>query len=241
MKITDQLIAQTTRIDVMLLIALSYFSSVHFLQKYYPKQKTLKLYNVLQIYNSLQIILNMYMVYNFTELISGYNIFGINKSYTTNLKNTLYIHYLSKYLDYFDTYFMIFKGKHNQLSFLHIYHHGTIGIFWGILIKYGYGNGSCCFGAFANSIIHTIMYTHYLITSFGIRNPFKKYITILQLVQFYLIFLHSLMIYLYETKNSVPIKFISIEYFYIITMILLFNNFYNKNYKSIKTNVMIPD
>lgn len=241
MKITDQLIEQTTRIDFIFIVALFYFGSVHFLKKYYPEEKTMKLHNVLQIYNLLQITLNIYMVYNFTEIISGYNIFGINKSYTANLKNTLYIHYLSKYLDYFDTYFMIVKGKHNQLSFLHIYHHGTIGIFWGVLIKFGYGNGCSCFGAFANSIIHTIMYTHYLISSFGIINPFKKYITMLQIGQFYLIFLHALLVNIYETKNPVPIKYISFEYFFMITMIGLFGNFYNKTYKSIKTNVIRPD
>ena len=75
MEITDQLIEQTTRIDVIFIIALSYFSSVNLLKKYYPKEKIMKLHNVLQIYNLLQISLNMYMVYNFTELISGYNIF----------------------------------------------------------------------------------------------------------------------------------------------------------------------
>lgn len=33
------------------------------------------------------------------------------------------------------------------------------------------------FGALINSVIHCMMYSHYLWTSFGFNNPFKKMIT----------------------------------------------------------------
>ena len=52
--------------------------------------------------NSLTHETKNYHIFGFHTLGKQYiesNIFGINKSYTTNLKNTLYIHYLSKYLD----------------------------------------------------------------------------------------------------------------------------------------------
>ena len=36
------------------------------------------------------------------------------------------IHYLSKFMDWFDTLWMVLKKKsHVQMSFLHLYHHGT--------------------------------------------------------------------------------------------------------------------
>lgn len=40
------------------------------------------------------------------------------------------------------------------------------------------------FGCLINSVIHCLMYSHYLYTSFGYTNPFKKLITQAQLIQF---------------------------------------------------------
>lgn len=40
--------------------------------------------------------------------------------------NVLYMFYLSKILDFFDTIFIILGKKWNQLSVLHVYHHLTI-------------------------------------------------------------------------------------------------------------------
>lgn len=40
--------------------------------------------------------------------------------------NVLYMFYLSKILDFCDTFFIIAGKKWNQLSFLHVYHHLTI-------------------------------------------------------------------------------------------------------------------
>lgn len=40
------------------------------------------------------------------------------------------------------------------------------------------------FGCLINSVIHCMMYSHYLYTSFGLENPFKKLITQAQLIQF---------------------------------------------------------
>ena len=37
----------------------------------------------------------------------------------------VFVHYLSKFMDWFDTLWMILKKKSNvQMSFLHLYHHG---------------------------------------------------------------------------------------------------------------------
>ena len=72
------------------------------------------------------------------------------------------------------------------------------------------------------------MYTHYYVTSYGINNPFKKYITKLQILQFYSCILHSFIVVLYE--NIVPKKLALFELSYHISMILLFSNFYNKTY-----------
>ena len=72
------------------------------------------------------------------------------------------------------------------------------------------------------------MYSHYLLTSFGINNPYKKLITKAQLFQFYLSFIHSILVLLYETIY--PSYYAWIQFIYQIQMIILFFNFYFKNY-----------
>jgi hypothetical protein len=120
------------------------------------------------------------------------------------------------------------RKKQNQLSFLHVYHHSSIGIVWGLLLYNEVGNGTGTFGCLLNSIIHFMMYSHYLWTSFGYNNPFKKLITQSQITQFYLLFAHSIFVLLYE--NVYPIHYAWIQLTYQLEMIVLFSNFYIKNY-----------
>lgn len=42
------------------------------------------------------------------------------------MSNVLYMFYLSKALDFCDTFFIIVGKKWQQLSFLHVYHHFTV-------------------------------------------------------------------------------------------------------------------
>ena len=44
----------------------------------------------------------------------------------TEMAAILWVFYVSKILDFADTVFMVLRGKWNQLSFLHVYHHITI-------------------------------------------------------------------------------------------------------------------
>ena len=76
------------------------------------------------------------------------------------------------------------------------------------------------------------MYSHYLITSLGINNPYKKYITQLQLLQFFICLLHSIIVI--GIEKIVPVEYAYIQVGYQIQMLLLFSHFYNKNYSFIK-------
>lgn len=229
MKITDDLLISTTNYDFTIKATSAYFVGIFLLSKLMLNFKPFKFNSLLRIYNISQIILNLYMIYGLRELFIIPNIFNINKTYNDTLKYYVYIHYLSKYFDFFDTFFIITRGKtKEQLSFLHIYHHSSIACVWAYIINLGHGNGTTAFCALINSIIHMIMYTHYYVTSYGINNPFKKYITKLQILQFYSCILHSFIVVLYE--NIVPKKLALFELSYHISMIFLFSNFYNKTY-----------
>ncbi|GBG33234.1 Elongation of very long chain fatty acids protein 5 [Hondaea fermentalgiana] len=135
------------------------------------------------IYNLTQIVLCAYMSWGLfpTDLR---NPFGLNNKRDADIEWFVFVHFLSKYLDYVDTFVMVFKKSYRQISFLQVFHHATIAMVWPFLLSRGWGSGTASYGAFINSVTHVIMYTHYFVSSFGINNPFKKWITTFQLSQF---------------------------------------------------------
>jgi hypothetical protein len=227
----DPLIVYTTTPFAMSIATVGYYSMIVLLTRYMNMKNRVpyKLKVPMLIYNNVQILLNIYMIYGLSAVVSYPNIYGINIPYTNNLRYFVYIHYLSKYFDFFDTLFIILRGKEKQqLTYLHVYHHSTIGIIWGFLLYRRHGNGTAAFGCFINSIIHLVMYSHYLCTSLGYNNPFKKYITRAQLLQFSVCLIHSLIVIFVE--DIVPRRYALIELIYQTTMLVLFSNFYRRSY-----------
>ena len=210
-----------------------YLNSVYFLNRYMNNYKNGFNLNIfMYFYNSFQILFNSYIVYGLCDIpFKGI----INIPYSDRIEYFVFLHYISKYIDYLDTLFIILRKKNNQLSFLHIYHHSTVGIIWGFLLYMGQGNATESFGCLFNSFIHIIMYSHYLITSFGINNPFKKYITQMQLVQFLILFIHSIVV-ISNYEKYFPLKYAFIQFIYQLQMIILFSNFYKNSYKNLKIN-----
>jgi hypothetical protein len=109
------------------------------------------------------------------------------------------------------------------VSFLHVYHHASIALVWGYLLQAGDANGTAYFGAFLNSVVHLLMYTHYFVTALGIRNPLKGLLTTLQMVQFGLCLLHASCVALWETVLPPRLALLQLAYHSI--MLLLFANF----------------
>jgi hypothetical protein len=133
--------------ETMLGMLAGYLLMIVGLRSYMKTRKeafSLKL--AMQVYNFVQIILNVYMIWGLCVLpflSETPNLFGINAKYTERLEYFVFIHYVSKYLDYLDTVFIILRGKERQqLSFLHVYHHASIGMIWGALLYIGHGNGT---------------------------------------------------------------------------------------------------
>ena len=76
----------------------------------------------------------------------------------------IYIFYISKLYEYFDTYIMLLKGNLNQVSFLHVYHHLSISMIWWA-IAYSAPGGDAWYSAALNSLVHVAMYTYYFLAS----------------------------------------------------------------------------
>ena len=161
------------------------------------------------------------------------NLFALNTQFSAIGEFWILVHYLSKFLDFFDTIFIALRKKDRQMSFLHLYHHATIGPIWGLLLYLGYGSGTATFGACINSFTHVLMYTHYLVSALGVRHPFKPLITSWQIVQFYSCIAHAL-VTITPLETVYPKYLAWLQLAYHITMIVLFTRFFNKTYAATK-------
>jgi len=100
-----------------------------------------------------------------------------------------YTFYLSKYVEYFDTIFLIIKAKGimppaNSQYFLHIYHHAvTAAIVWSCM---HFQFSTSWTGPLTNSFVHILMYGYYFLTEANLidRRLGGKFITPIQLIQF---------------------------------------------------------
>lgn len=70
------------------------------------------------VYNGGQVVLNIWMVYKIIEglLIGGHPFIGDVHTITAGVTYTIWIHYVDKYLEFFDTVFMVLRGRMDQVS-----------------------------------------------------------------------------------------------------------------------------
>jgi elongation of very long chain fatty acids protein 4 len=115
-------------------------------------------YPIKFVYNVSQIMLSSYMTLEALLLAyrSGYSILpcvGYNKR-DPALANLLWLFYVSKIWDFWDTIFIVIGKKWRQLSFLHCYHHITIFLFYWLNAHVNY-DGDIYLTIVLNGFIHT--------------------------------------------------------------------------------------
>lgn len=112
-----------------------------------------------------------------------------------------------------------------------MYHHFTIAWAWWLGIWF-WPEGDCYFGALLNSLIHVMMYSYYTMTLLRISCPFKKYLTMAQLIQFTTVVVYS-MVSLAILPSSTSWKHyaaLSCQCGEMISLFVLFLHFYKKSY-----------
>lgn len=214
-------------------------------QKMFPKppvaRDPLWLRIAVQAHNVFLIALSLYMclgaIYN--AWINEYSFWGNGYNpEEVGMGITVYIFYMSKLYEFFDTYIMLLKGKINQVSFLHVYHHATISAYWWI-IAYVAPGGDAWYCVMLNSWVHVLMYTYYLVAAILGKDEKKKkkylwwgkYLTQFQMFQFVTMMVLSV----YASFYSPYPKSISMGlFFYMVTLLALFYNFYSRKHLAAK-------
>jgi len=185
------------------------------------------------LYNISQVVLNGWMVWRFLDAVIYKNHPFIGDIYTTNCGTTyaIWIHYCDKYLEFFDTYFMVLRGRMDQVSFLHVYHHVTIAWAWWAAL-YLFPGGDSYFGALLNSGIHVLMYSYYLLALLKIPCPWKRFLTQAQLIQFTTVLIYSFFcVQMWPKREFRHLTSIFIQIWEMSSLFVLFTLFYKRSYK----------
>lgn len=186
------------------------------------------------LYNVAQVALNGWMVYRFVDAVAnrGHPFIGDIHTVSTGAPYAIFVHYMDKYLEFFDTYFMVLRGRMDQVSFLHVYHHCTIAWAWWAAI-YLFPGGDSYFGALLNSWIHVMMYSYYALSLLKVRCPWKRFLTQAQLLQFTTVVVYSIVCVPLWPKDQVKIHHyacIAIQVLEMVSLFVLFSFFYRRSY-----------
>ena len=82
------------------------------------------------------------------------------------IARVLWWFYISKVVEMLDSTMFMLRGKYNQLSFLHIYHHASMFGLWWIGVAFVAG-GVSVQPALINASVHVIMYAYYFLAALG--------------------------------------------------------------------------
>lgn len=203
-------------------------------------RQPLDLRRFLVFYNFFQIVSNGWIVYVLGKGWLEGNVavfcdpgqFYSNPSIAIPIIRAGYLFFLIKFFDFFDTLFFILHKKNDHVSWLHVYHHAIMPIPVWIGIRF-IGGSPGIFDACLNATIHVIMYSYYLLTGLGPRFRkflfWKKYLTKMQLGQFIVIALHSIVL-MFQNCDIPVASYAAVIFPLQLTFFVLFMNFYRKAY-----------
>ncbi|XP_067122744.1 very long chain fatty acid elongase AAEL008004-like [Centruroides vittatus] len=166
---------------------------------------------LVKFYNILMVISNGFFFFyggSRTYLSGKYNWICEPIDYSINDETKIIIRlgwwfFFLKIVELLDTIFFVLKKKFTHITVLHVIHHSAVA--WGVWIGARFGpGGNNAFFPFINCFIHMVMYFYYFLAAMGpeVRKYlwWKKYLTIMQMVQFVVVFTHA-MIPLFTSCN----------------------------------------
>lgn len=226
-----------------LTICLTYIFIVKVIGPQFMKdRKPFELKQVLIWYNLFQVIFSTWLFYEaltagwFAEKRNQYSFRCQPVDYSRTphamrVARGCWWYYFSKFTEFFDTFFFVLRKKDEQLSKLHIIHHGIMPMSVWFGVKFTPGGHSTFFGLL-NTFVHIIMYSYYLLAAFGPKIQkylwWKKYLTALQMIQFVLVFFHAFQLLFIDCDY--PRAFVWWIGMHAVLFYYLFSDFYKQAY-----------
>ena len=223
-----------------ILICLTYFYTVKVLgPKFMKNRPAYDLRGVLLVYNVFQILINSWIFHElgrFGWLSGNYSFICQPVDYSNSeaalrILRASYWFYILKFIDFFDTLFFVLRKKNNQITTLHVLHHGLLpmNIWPGLRFTAG---GQASFFAFLNALVHIVMYFYYFLAAMGPGVQkylgWKKYLTTFQIIQFVAASIHCFQLIFVDC--DFPIGFCWWIGCQELLFLCLFINFYKHTY-----------
>ncbi|KAF4317659.1 hypothetical protein JM18_002209 [Phytophthora kernoviae] len=184
------------------------------------------------VYNPIQVIACSYMCVEagIQAYRNNYSAAPCNafKADDPVMGNVLYLFFLSKILDLFDTLFIVVGKKWRQLSILHVYHHLSVLFVYYVTFRAAQ-DGDSYATIVLNGFVHTIMYTYYFVSAHTRDIWWKKYLTRIQLIQFVTMNVQGYLTYSRQCPGMPP-KVPLMYLVYVQSLFWLFMNFYIRAY-----------
>lgn len=188
---------------------------------------------VMYAYN---MVMSVYSLVTFLVMAEALSTYGYGSDDCTvhlnveRIQTANYLFYLSKFVEYADTFFLIIRGA--PITWLQYIHHiGAAVNMWSLTI---YGGEPVWIFTTWNSFIHAIMYCYFAYSVYGITILPKPVITSLQLTQFFTGL--GMLTYTYLTVPCFvkdPVQMLATFYLswvYVGAVAILFLNFFLQNY-----------
>ena len=187
----------------LILVTLVYlYFVIRWCPNYMKEKQPYSFKTFIKFYNLFQIVANALLVHHMLDAgwYQDYFLSCVHLDYSLDpkaykfAKISWYLFAL-KLIDYIETVLFVLRKKNRQVSFLHLYHHVTTALFAWWIVKYS-ANGMSMTAMLVNCSIHVIMYTYYLLSSFGSGiqrrlQTIKPMITMAQMVQFVGLMTHA--------------------------------------------------
>ncbi|XP_063720491.1 very long chain fatty acid elongase 4-like [Symsagittifera roscoffensis] len=205
--------------------------------RWMQSRKEMHIKPIMQAYNILMIGINAYIGYELLSTISGCNWLCEPGDFAVTPRNTrharaLWLYYISKIIEFIDTAFFIVRKKFTHVSFLHVYHHASMAVLMWTTTTF-FPTGDTFGPVLFNVVIHIIMYNYYFFAALGPQYQkylwWKKHLTKMQIVQFFLIIHHSVSA-LYINCNPDYNFIYYFLCFYMTSFVCLFLHFYIRSY-----------
>ncbi|XP_044266975.1 elongation of very long chain fatty acids protein AAEL008004-like [Tribolium madens] len=221
-------------------ICISYVVVVKVLgPKLMENRKPFQFKKLLVFYNFLQVVFSIWLFYQIGLggwLTGEYSIRCqpvdySNKPSTIRMVHASWWYFFSKFTEFIDTIFFVLRKKYDQVSTLHVIHHGVMPMSVWFGVKFTPGGHSTFFG-FLNTFVHIIMYFYYMLSALGPEVQkylwWKKYLTTLQMIQFVAIMVHAFQ--LLFTDCNYPRAFVWWIGMHAVMFFFLFKEFYIQTY-----------
>lgn len=221
------------------LIIIAYLLFVYYGPKWMENRKPLHLQKVLVVYNFSMVIVSAYIVQEF--LLGGW-LFDYslgcqlvdysNTPKAIRMARATWAFFIAKFVELLDTVFFILRKKNSQVTFLHVFHHGCLPMFWWWGVKAVPG-GFGTFHGLVNCSVHVVMYFYYGMAALGPKYQkylwWKKYVTKFQLAQFFIVTIHNAQLLFIDC--AYPWKYAAFIQGFTTIVAVLFLNFYIQTYR----------